>query len=77
MTTARLEAYEERRAKLREYAAIKNLSKTELDLCEDMLDMLEEGYSWDDIINSFSSPRVAHWTKEQLYNAGIPTGLPE
>ena len=53
MTTARLEAYEERRAKLREYAAIKNFSKTELDLCEDMLDMLEEGYSWDDITNSF------------------------
>ena len=79
MTTEspRLRVMKERRDKIRHYALKKGFTKVELDLCEDMLDMLENGLNWDEIKDAFSSPRVAHWVKDQLYNAGIPTGLPE
>lgn len=55
----------------RTYARRQKFSDVQGNLLEDMIDMIFGEHSWEQIQRSFSSPRVANWTREQLVKAGI------
>ena len=65
------EEYMQMKDKVRAYARSRNYAPVQINLLEDMLDMMLEEYNWKSIQKSFSSPRVARWTREQLVNAGV------